>query len=400
MQSVFIGRQPILDSNGALFGYELLCRDAAGKLAIVGNGDRQSTQILLDAILSIGLERLAPGRCTFINVTETLVLGHLIDTLPASNVVLEILETVAATPALVQRLRALKARRFTIALDDFVLQESTRALLPCADIVKLDVRALAADDIERHVRELRRYPLKLLAEKVETQDEYARLRDLGFDLFQGYYFAHPELYTARALRPNRAAVLQLLSRVNEPDVTVAQMAALIRNDVALSVALLRWANAAGTGLTAVVESIDKAIIALGMVTIQNWLGLIALAKMGSKASVLVTTVLVRARSCELMAQRARLPDAGAFFTVGLFSALDVMMEAPMESLLAQLPLADHLKAALREHTGRQGAALKAVIAMELGDSAAMHFEKLPDDTLAACYVEAIEWADRFISLAG
>ncbi len=399
MQSIFIGRQPILDASGSLYGYELLCRDAAGRLAIAGNGDRQSTTVLLDAILTIGLERLTKSRCTFINVTETLLLGELIDALPPANVVLEVLETVRATPALTARLTTLRAKKFTIALDDFVLDEQSATLLPYADIVKLDVQSLTPAQIERYVGELRRYPCTLLAEKVETQAEFAHLKDLGFDLFQGYYFARPELYSTRALRPNRAAVLQLLVRVNDPDVTIGDLAALVRNDVALSIALLRWTNAAGTGLTSVVDSVDRAIIALGVHTIQNWLGLIALARMGTRSTVLVTTVLIRARTCELLATRAHRDNPAAYFTVGLFSALDVMMEAPMAGLLQQLPLPAALKSAISEQDGDHGGALKAVIAMELGDPGGMRYADLPSDALAACYVEAIEWADRFVNTA-
>ena len=399
MQSIFIGRQPILDASGGLYGYELLCRGADGLVAIAGNGDRQSTTVLLDAILTIGLERLTKSRCTFINVTETLLLGELIDALPPANVVLEVLETVRATPALVARLTTLRAKKFTIALDDFVLDEQSATLLPYADIVKLDVQSLTAAEVERYVGELRRHPCKLLAEKVETQAEFLRLKELGFELFQGYYFARPELYSTRALRPNRAAVLQLLVRINDPDVTIADLAALIRNDVALSVALLRWTNAAGTGLASIVDSVDRAIIALGIQTIQNWLGLIALAKMGAKSTVLVTTVLIRARTCELLATRLRRSHPAAYFTVGLFSALDVMMEAPMANLLEQLPLPAALKAAITDQAGDHGAALKAVIAMELGDPGGMRYADLAADDLSSCYVEAVEWADRFISSA-
>lgn len=398
MQSIFIGRQPILDAAGGLFGYELLCRGPDGRLAIGGNGDRESTTVLLDAILTIGLDRLTKCRSTFINVTETLLLGELIDALPPANVVLEVLETVRTTPALAARLTTLKAKKFTVALDDFVLSSDSATLLPFADIVKLDVQSLSPGEVERHVTELRRYPCKLLAEKVETQAEFARVRELGFDLFQGYYFARPELYSTRALRPNRTAVLQLLVRVNEPDVTIADLAGLIRNDVALSMALLRWSNAAGTGLTATVESVDRAIIALGIHTIQNWLGLIALARMGSRSPVLITTVLIRARTCELLAARVRRRDPASYFTVGLFSALDVMMEAPMADLLGQLPLTATIKAAISDQDGDHGAALKAVIAMELGDLGGMRYAELAVDDLAASYVEAVEWADRFIGM--
>ena len=400
MQSVFIGRQPILDADGNLYGYELLCRDAQGQLAIAGNGDRESTVMLLDAILSIGLEKLTKSHRAFINVTENLLLGELIDTLPAANIVLEVLETIEPSPALLCRLAALRQRRFTIALDDFVIENGRESLIEHADIIKLDVRAFTPGALESHVARLKGGRAKLLAEKVETRAEYEQLRALGFDLFQGYYFARPELYSTRTLRPNRLSVLQLLGRVNDPDVSITELAGLIRGDVALSVALLRWTNAAGTGLSAPLESIDRAIISLGLHTIQNWLGLIAMARMGTRSSELITTVLVRARTCELLSAALRRANPAGYFTVGLFSALDVMMESPMTTVVGQLPLAPELKGALLEQDGDHGQALKAVIALEIGDFDGIRFGALAPDAISACYVEAVEWADRFLSVAG
>ena len=348
MQQVFIGRQPILDANGDLFGYELLCRDEQGRLAIAGNGDRESTVMLLDAILAIGLEKLTKSHRAFINVTETLLLGELIDTLPAANVVLEVLETVQASPALAERLGVLRSRKFTIALDDFVLGPGREALIEHADIVKLDVLQLDDAGIEAHVAAIKKHDCRLLAEKIETREQYERLRALGFDLFQGYYFARPELYSTRTLRPSRLAVLQLLGRVNDPDVSITELAALIRSDVALS---------------------------------------------------MVTTVLVRARTCELLSAALRRANPAGYFTVGLFSALDVMMESPMATLVEQLPLATELKRALLDQSGEHGAALKAVIAVEIGDFAGVRFESMTHQAICQCYVEAVEWADQFIGLA-
>lgn len=396
VQRVFIGRQPILDASGELYGYELLCRDEQGNLAIIGNGDRESTLLLLDAILTIGLERLTKSHRAFINVTETLLLEHLIDSLPPKNIVLEVLETVAPTPELVRRLGVLRSRKFLIALDDFVPGPEHEVLVEHADIIKFDVRQTPIEDLARHAAALKTPSRKLLAEKVETRAEFEQLKALGFDLFQGYYFARPDLYEARALRPNRVAVLQLLGRVNDPDVTITELAGLIRGDVGLSVALLRFSNAAGTGLSAPVDSIDRAIVALGLYTIQNWLGLLALARMGSGPSELITTVLVRARTCELLSKAMQRDNPAGYFTVGLFSALDVMMESPMNQLIEQLPLAPELKSALGVGAGDHGAALKAVIALEGGDIAGASYGRLTSEVIGACYVQAIEWADQFL----
>jgi EAL and modified HD-GYP domain-containing signal transduction protein len=399
MQQVFIGRQPILDIDGQLYGYELLCRDQEGNIAIAGQGDLESTRLLVDSIFNIGVERLAKSTRAFINVTRSLLLNDLLDALPSDNIVLEVLETADVDTAFLDRLSKLRGKGFTIALDDFVLCEERLGLLGVADIVKLDIRSLDDAALKRHADTMKRANLTLLAEKVETREEYAKVRALGFDLFQGYYFARPELYAARSLRPSRLALLELIARISEPDVSISELAQLIRNDVAMSVAVLRSANAAVTGLKSRVESIDRAVVTLGLRTIQNWAGLIALARLNSHTTELLTVVLVRARACELLGAAVGRQNPAAYFTVGLFSLLDVMMETPMDELLEKLPLSEDIKIALNGRNGDLGAALKCVIAMELGDTAGVPFGRLEFARTSVCYQQAIEWADELAMLA-
>ena len=398
LTKVFIGRQPILDRQGNLYGYELLCRDASGKSAVIRNGDRASTTMLLDAIFNIGVEQLARSHRAFINVTRTLLMSGLIAELPPQNIVLEVLETVEVDGPLLEQLAALRRRSFMIALDDYVITEQRKALLDLADIVKIDVRALDRRQIADHVIQIKQRNLILLAEKVETREEHAELMSLGCDLFQGYYFARPELYSSQTMRPHRLNVLELLAKLSEPDPSINELARLIRNDVSMSMAILRSANSASVGLAMRVESIDRAVITLGLRTIQNWASLIALSRLNSHPTTLLTTVLVRARTCELLAAAVGRGNPAAYFTVGLFSLLDVMMEMPMEALLMQLPLSDEIKAALHSHRGDYGAALACVIAMELGDTPAMQFGSLKIGHAGACYQQAVEWADNLTML--
>jgi EAL and modified HD-GYP domain-containing signal transduction protein len=400
LNKVFIGRQPILDTQGRLYGYELLCRDAKGKPAVIGNGDRESTLMLLDTIFNIGVEKLTKSNRAFINVTRSLLMSDLIEALPPANIVLEVLESVEVDAALLERVAKLRQQRFMIALDDYILSEERNPLLELAHIVKLDVRALDQAQLRAHTAAVKSRNLVLLAEKVETREEHANLMSMGFDLFQGYYYARPELYSTQALRPNRVTVLELLARMSEPDVSIRELARLIRNDVAMSVDILRSANSAGTGLRTRVDSIERAVVALGLRTIQNWAGLIALARLNSQPSALLTTVLVRARACELLAAAAGRDSPAGYFTVGLFSLLDVMMETPMQELLDKLPLSDEIKSALREQSGDHGAALACVAAMELGDVAGVKFGGLEMAHAGECYQQAIQWADQLTLLAG
>jgi EAL and modified HD-GYP domain-containing signal transduction protein len=326
-------------------------------------------------------------------------MSDLIEALPPTNIVLEVLETVEVDGALLERLAKLRQQRFMIALDDYTLSKERDALLDLADIVKLDVRALDQQQLRSHAEEVKRRNLILLAEKVETREEHSHLLTLGFDLFQGYYFARPELYSTNTLRPNRLTVLELLAKLSEPEVSISELANLIRNDVAMSVAILRSANAAGMGLKTSVESIDRAVVALGLRTIQNWAGLIALARLNSQPSSLLTTALVRARTCELLAAASGRVNPSGYFTVGLFSLLDVMMETPMQELLEKLPLSDEIKGALRDQSGEHGAALSCMIAMELGDMEGVKFGSLEIAHAGDCFQQAIQWADQLVTLA-
>jgi EAL and modified HD-GYP domain-containing signal transduction protein len=399
MQNIFIGRQPILDRDGHLYGYELLHRRPGQDRASIDDGDRISADMLINAVLEIGIQRISGAHRAFINVTENLLKHSGLDTLPSDRVVLEVLEDVPVDAELLARLKVLRARNFEIALDDFVCMPSRDALIDHADIVKIDVLALDDAALETHAVTLRRRGVRLLGEKVETHAMYQRLRDLGFDLFQGYFFARPETYRSQKIAANKLVVLELLSRVNEPDITAHEVAGIIRADVSMAVTLLRWANGPLYGVKHAVESIERAIIVLGMQTVRNWVALMALSRMGAHPSELMIMLLVRARTCELMASTAQRNNESAFFTVGLLSGLDILLKMDMAQALAHMPLAADQKSALLRRDGDFGAALDAVTAMEAGNPAAARCLNLSTQAISNCYLSAISWADS-VSSAG
>jgi len=393
MEPIFIGRQPILDAAGGIYGYELLHRRPGEDVAVVDDGDRVSTDMLLNAVLEIGTRQLAGPHRAFINVTHKLLMNEGVDALPSERIVLEVLENVPVDPPLLARLEQLRSRKFEIALDDYVCRPDRDVLIGHADIVKLDVLALDWTALAHHAEALQRRNVRLVAEKVETQAMYERLRALGFGLFQGYYFARPELYTARKLLPNKLVLLQLLARVNQPDITAERLGEIIRADVSLAVTVLRWANSSIYGLRSAVESIQRAIVVLGLQTIRNWTALLALARLGATPSELLNVVLVRACSCELLATSAELPNSASFFTVGLLSALDVMLKVKMSEALERLQLGAAQRAGIERHEGEFGEALKAVLALEAGSLAGARFRDLPRAAITGCHLDAIAWAD-------
>ncbi len=394
MGHIFIGRQPIIDGDGRLYGYELLHRMSGGDHAVICDGDRISSGMLLNAVLEIGVEQISGAHRAFINVTKNLLMNPGLDTLPSERIVLEVLEDIDVDAPLLDRLARLRSLEFEIALDDFVCSPARNALIEHADIVKLDVLAMDRDALAREVEFLKRSGVRLLAEKVETPAMYRELRALGFDLYQGYFFARPDIYESERIEPNKLVVLELLGRDNQPDITPEQLGEIIRGDVSLAVTVLRWANSSVYGLRTSVESIQRAIVVLGLQTIRNWVALLALARMGATPSELLKMLLVRARCCELLASTAQLPNGSSFFTVGLLSTLDVILKLEMTRALELIPLAAAQKAALLDHQGEFGAALETVMALECGDFDGAQFHALPFESIRDCYLSAIAWADN------
>ncbi len=403
MENIFIGRQPILDRNGRLFGYELLHRARRESRCAHddrSDGDQRTADLLLKAVWEIGIPRISGAHRSFINMTRNLLMNPAFDALPSGGIVLEVLEDVPVDPALLERVSMLRARGFEIALDDFVYSPDKDALVMLAHIVKIDVLALDAAELERNVRLLQPRGVRLLAEKVEDAATYERALALGFDYFQGYHFARPHVHQETRIRPNKLFVLELLARVNDPDIGPKELADIIRNDVALSITILRWANGSIYGSRHTIESVERAIVLLGLQTIRSWAALLALARMGASPSELLKMLLVRARTCELLASAAQRDNPSNYFTVGLLSALDVLLQVSMTDALERVPLSAEQREALLAHDGDQGRALGAVLAIECGDVDGIRFQDLAQPEIMRCYLSSVEWADHLTSGGG
>jgi len=394
VERVFIGRQPILDRHGKLYAYELLHRGSDTPASADHDGDRMSSDVLLNALLEVSGRKINASHPVFINVTRNVLLHGGLDSLPSERVGLEVLETASVDQRLLDRIGALRALGFTIALDDFTYSPERAGLLEHADIVKLDVLALDDASLERHVELLKRRGVRLVAEKVETPAMYARALGLGFDLFQGYFFARPEVYSGRAIRPNQLVLMQLLARIHDPEISPEELSAFIRGDVSMSLTVLRWANSPFYGLLSTVESVERAVVILGSYTIRNWVSLLVLARVGGAVPELHTTILVRARSCELLASAMEYRNPTSYFTVGLLSALDVILQVNMEQALASISLAPDQKDALLDRSGPLGAALRCVLALEQGDERGLQFGTLTAADVSRCYFSAVDWVNQ------
>ena len=269
----FLARQPILDRDLKLFAYELLFRNSTVNSAPEDIEAVSATAQVLTHAVEIGLERLSRGHLTFINLPREFLVDPTLLPIDPVRVMLEILEDVAPDEEVVAGVRELQDSGFKIALDDVVDAAAYADLLPYVDTVKIDIREMAAENWSEQIARLKGYGCKVLAEKVETEEEFMRLKALGVDYFQGYFFARPRIVSGRRLPTNKIALLRLLrllSKLNDPDTDVDELQTLISQDVGLSIRALAYVNSAANALNRKIESVREAVVWLGRETIRNW----------------------------------------------------------------------------------------------------------------------------------
>lgn len=390
MDEIFVGRQPIFDRNSKLYGYELLFRDGSGNQANEPDGDQATSQVIVNVFLEFGLDRIVGPHRAFINLTRRFLIDRESLPLPPARVVLEVLEDVPPDADVIAGLQAYARDGFTVALDDFVVHP----LLTLADIVKLDLMMLSRQELLEHVRVLRAYDVKLLAEKVENEEAFEFCKRLGFDYFQGYFLSRPTIVQGTQIPLNRLKLLELMTRLQDPGVDVSELEEIISQDVTLSYKLLRHLNSAFFALPQVVESLRAAVVYLGTDRIQRWVSLLLLAKLDNQSSALMAQGIQRAKMCELLASLAGRAQAEVYFTVGLFSLLDAMLKAPLAEVLDALPLTDEVRDALLYHQGPYGEALASVIAYEQSHFQQARFAPLTPSQMTDAYLKAVCWADQ------
>lgn len=389
---VFVGRQPILDRELNTYAYELLFRPGAGNEAVFLDGEKATAQVIHNTLMEIGLDELVGTSLAFINFTRSFLIGDIAQLLPPDRVVLEVLENVEIDEKLIQGVRALAAAGFTIALDDFDYTPKWQSLIELAAVIKFDVQALGAEKIQGQLQYLQKHKVRLLAEKVESQEEFEQFRELGFDYFQGYFFAKPRVISSNKLPDNHLALLNLMSRLQDPEIGVEEIELLVSQNVSLSYKLLRYINSALYSLPKKIHSIRQVVIYFGLQRLKNWVSLMALTGIDDKPSELLQTGLVRARMCELLAIEGGLGDSDSHFMLGLFSILDALMDSTMAAILEKLPITKELADALLHQAGEYGAVLSCCLACEQGNWPAMDLVGIKGEAINRIYMEAILWA--------
>ncbi|MBL1277968.1 MAG: HDOD domain-containing protein [Ectothiorhodospiraceae bacterium] len=391
MSDFYIARQPIYDRNLYVYAYELLYRSSEHNQAVIEDGDDATAQVLVNALIEIGLPDLVDKSLAFINLTRQHILNGLPPSLTQENVVLEVLEDVVADEELITALKKFKKQGFTIALDDFVSHESKLPMVELADIIKIDVLDQKGPALAEQVKLLRPYDIKLLAEKIETPEDFEYCKALGFDYYQGYFFCKPNIIRGERTPSSRMAIIQLLGKLQDPDLGLDELQQLISQDVSLSYRILRYINSAHFSMGQKIDSIQQAINLIGLNTIKTWVAILAMSSIDDKPYELILTALIRARMCESLSANTTISADNAF-TVGLFSVLDAFIDLPMEVILAALPLADELHNALLDHQGELGQLLYLTQQYERGLWQNVSDDRFDANSLRNAYIKSIRWA--------
>ena len=390
----YVARQPIFDREQKVFGYELLFRDGIEN-CFRGNLD-EASRSTLDSSLLMGLDVLCDGRRAFVNCTRDTPIKGLVTLLPSTSTVVEILETVPADPDVIAACRSLKEQGYLIALDDYVAEDSREPLAEMADIIKVEMQLTSDDERGHLIKQFGPWRCRMLAEKVETQADFERVRDQGFVDFQGFFFRRPEMLSIHDLPANRLNYLRMLQEVSRPELSVAELEKVIKTEASVCYRLLRYLNSAAFGFRKEIHSVRHALSLLGERDVRRWVRLVAAVGAGEeKTSDLVLSALVRGRFGELLSAKVSHGDSDLFL-MGLLSLIDVMLEVPMGTLLEKIPLDSATKAVLLGQPSVLRPVFQLMLAHESGEweAAASLSEglELDPEEVAGCYWQAQQWA--------
>lgn len=401
---IYVARQPIFNQEKKLFGYELLFRDSMENVFSGVDGNTATSKVLSNSFLNIGIEKLIGKGVAFINFTKELLVKQVPKLFPSEQLVIEVLEDVAAEDEVVKSCKEMAKEGYTIALDDFFYNEGLEPLLALASIIKFDFRTTPPAEISGLITDLSRYNLKFLAEKVETIEEFRIGLKMGFEYFQGYFFSKPEIVGGRDISPAQFNLLEIMAEVNQPGFESSKIEEIIARDVSISYKLMRYINSAYYKRMNEISSIKQAIALLGEKGIRDFLSLIAMTNLApDKPDELICCSILRAKFCELMAGCIdSRPDSSELFTLGLFSSIDAILNDTMEDIMAKLPLSEKIKSALVGGENDLKKYLDLVKCYESGDweGFSQLRKKIPmnDESLPEYYIEALSWADAITSL--
>jgi EAL and modified HD-GYP domain-containing signal transduction protein len=390
----YVARQPIFTVDEKVFGYELLFRDGVEDYFREQDPDAASRKTL-NTSQQMGLEALCDGRRAFVNCTREVLLKDYITLLPSPHTVVEVLESVPTDDLVKAALQRLKQAGYMVALDDFILDDARTPLVEFADILKIDVRSTTPEQRATLMSRFGPWRCRMLAEKVETREEFTAEKTAGFIYFQGYFFQKPELLQTKEIPANRLNYMRLLQAVSKTDLEVREMEELIKHEASICYRLLRYLNSAVFGMRNEVHSIRHALTLLGEREVRRWVRLVVtLTVAENRSSELVNTAMTRARFCELISPRV--PHGKSdLFLMGLLSMIDAILEIPMTTVFENISLDYETKAILLGGESKLRPLYQLMLSRESGDwkGTAQHARQLglSESEVAEAYWQAMQW---------
>ncbi len=393
MEKGYVSRMPIYESNVALHAYELVSQPRDEGSPHPSAAELDALRDELGTFSEVGLDQIVGNNQAFVDVSHDGVMAGYCLSLSKQRVVLEVLDDIVSDPAFKDELRKLSDAGYRIAVRNTTPESLNGNSPSVADIVRVNVRDLGDDELAEQVEALSRLSVRLLADNVDTYEQFELCKKHNFEMYQGYFFCSPKI-TATDVPANRMAALRILAQLQDPNLSMNELEQTISTDVALTYKLLRFANSAFLGMNREVDSISHAAKLIGMGRIRVWASLLMFSKMDHKPRELMITAIVRAAVCERLATSANAGPKETFFTVGILSVLDALMDRPMEDALKELPISDELISALTRREGSLGEALQCVLAYERADWDGVCFKDVQPMTIRSHYLESLGWARR------
>ncbi|MDP3210598.1 EAL and HDOD domain-containing protein [Methylotenera sp.] len=396
---VFIGRQPIMDVKQHIIGYELLFRHSAdADKAVFEDELKACSSVLVNTMGDMDVQWLLGDKLAFINVNEAMLMSEFIELMPPQRTALEILRSVVAGEAVLERCKELHKLGFKIALDNPQLSTQLEPLVELADFIKIDSLSVSTQEAYKLFQKYSAPNVQMIAEKIETSDQFNAYKEIGFRRFQGFYFARPETFTAKVINPSFDSVLNLLNLVTQDSDNI-EIENGFKRDAALSFKLLRYINSVGFGLSCEIQSIQHALTILGRKQLYRWLTLLMVtAGENSTPPALMKTSITRGRLTELLGEGYfDKHDRDNLFIVGVFSLLDAILKMPMDQVLEKIQLPENVSEALLNREGIYGPFLQLTEACEGADSKRILelAELLQYDAAKVneCHIAALAWAE-------
>ncbi|WP_417222021.1 EAL and HDOD domain-containing protein [Amphritea sp.] len=390
-QDILMARQPIYDANLNVVAYELLYRDINNKApCLITDGNSATSQVLLNNYTSICQSRKMTTLPAFINLTKEMLQSEHIPEISRKHIVLEILEGMEVDDSLIAAIQRYIDAGYRMALDDFIYSPEYDPILKMVHIVKLDLLAMSDEELAQHTELLSQFNVTLLAEKIETLEEFTRCKALGFKLFQGYFLCRPQLVEGRKLSSNEFVMLELLALLTDPTATTAAVGQIVKKDPQLTLQIIRIVNSPLFNLIRKIDSIEEAVTMLGTAEIKRWCALIAFSGDKGKPDELTRHTLIRARMCELLAESSSSLSGSSAFMIGIFAGLEALLDTPKNEILEQVFLSEDIELAIREGAGPYGELLTNVDSFILGEWASLTTSYDPAQ-LNQAYQDSLGW---------